>query len=721
MQIRNFCIIAHIDHGKSTLADRLLEVTGTIDKRKMKNQFLDQLELERERGITIKMAPVRMKYQHTTNNIPPTTNNTPQTTEYILNLIDTPGHPDFGYEVSRALEAVEGAVLLVDGMQGIQAQTLSNLYSAQKAGLTIIGAVNKVDMHIPNIEVVLEETAKLIHTTPDKIHRISGKTGEGVAELLEDILRLVPPPRKKEPVPQGISRALIFDSFYDDHKGIIAVVRLFDGVLRKGMTAELMAVKEKIVLKEVGYVTPKMHESPEIGEGEIGYVVTGLKDPHKIKIGDTILVRNLRRTYTEPAEAKKLLYEELSYEVRGALFEVRKKLGFGHKESIYQNALVEELKKKGIPFDREKIIDVVYEDKKIGVYRPDFVIDEKIIIELKTLPFLGAVEKKQVWTYLKGSVYKLAFLVNFGPDDLIIERYLNDGNSSVSSAQVPSSSVSLSLPGYKEPNPVVFVSFFPDEADDYDDLKKSLERLKLNDSSFSYEPDFNEVLGRGFKGGFLGKLHFEIIAQRLDREFHIRTITSFPSVSYKLKVAPKLLPHIKRDEVGYVHIQNPKDLPMEFDEILEPVIKIELVCPAHLLGPVLGLQESFRWGQVMTESLGDRIIIRTRMPLAELISDFDDRLKSISGGFASFNYEADGYQKSELARMDILVAGELVPGLSRILPKSTLEREARKMVIQLKEVLPRQQFTQAIQAQAFGRFVARETIPAMKKDLCRQA
>ncbi len=570
MQIRNFCIIAHIDHGKSTLADRLLEVTGTIDKRKMKNQFLDQLELERERGITIKMAPVRMKYQHTADN-------TSQTTEYILNLIDTPGHPDFGYEVSRALEAVEGAILLVDGMQGIQAQTLSNLYSAQKAGLTIIGAVNKVDMHIPNIEVVLEETAKLIHTTPDKIHRISGKTGEGVAELLEDILRLVPPPRKKESVPQGISRALIFDSFYDDHKGIIAVVRLFDGALRKGMTAELMAVKEKIVLKEVGYVTPKMHESPEIGEGEIGYVVTGLKDPHKIKIGDTILVKN------------------------------------------------------------------------VGAH--------------------------------------------------------------------VASTVTLSLPGYKEPNPVVFVSFFPDEADDYDDLKKSLERLKLNDSSFSYEPDFNEVLGRGFKGGFLGKLHFEIIAQRLDREFHIRTITSFPSVSYKLKVAPKLLPHIKRDEAGYVHIQNPKDLPMEFDEILEPVIKIELVCPAHLLGPVLGLQESFRWGQVMTESLGDRIIIRTRMPLAELISDFDDRLKSISGGFASFNYEADGYQKSELARMDILVAGELVPGLSRILPKSTLEREARKMVIQLKEVLPRQQFTQAIQAQAFGRFVARETIPAMKKDL----
>ncbi len=565
MNIRNFCIIAHIDHGKSTLADRLLEVTGTIDKRKMKNQFLDQLELERERGITIKMAPVRMQYTASDKK------------QYILNLIDTPGHPDFGYEVSRALEAVEGAILLVDGMQGIQAQTLSNLYSAQKAGLTIIGAVNKVDMNIPNIEAVLEETAKLIHTTPDKIHRISGKTGAGVERLLEDVVSSIPQPNNKGNILQGVSRALIFDSFYDDHKGIIAIVRLFNGSISKGASAELMAVKEKIMIKEVGYMTPKMKEADTVHEGEIGYIVTGLKDPHKIKIGDTIVTHNA---------------------------------------------------------------------------------------QLKTQNFKD-----------------------------------------------------LRLPGYKEPNPVVFVSFFPDEADDYDDLKKSLERLKLNDSSFTYEPDFNEVLGRGFKGGFLGKLHFEIIAQRLDREFDIRTITSFPSVAYKLKISQKLLPHIKRDEDGYVHIQNPKDLPMEFEEILEPMIKIELVCPVHIMGSVLGLQESFRWEQVTTEMLGDRIIIRTRMPLAELISDFDDRLKSISGGFASFSYEADGYQKGELARMDILVAGELVPGLSRILPKATLEREARKMVTQLKEVLPRQQFSQAIQAQAFGRFVARETIPAMKKDL----
>lgn len=563
MNVRNFCIIAHIDHGKSTLADRLLEITGTIDKRKMKAQFLDQLELERERGITIKMAPVRMRY--TAND----------GVEYVLNLIDTPGHPDFGYEVSRALEAVEGAILLVDGTQGIQAQTLSNLYAAQKAGLTIIGAVNKVDMQIHDVEMVVADVARLLHTTPDRIHRVSGKTGKGVGELLEEIITTIPAPRKKGVAIENITRALIFDSFYDDHKGIIAMVRIFDGSLQKNVSAELVAVREKIAIKEVGYVTPRMQESLRINEGEIGYVVTGLKDPHKIKIGDTLL---------------------------SSKFQV-------------------------------------------------------------------------------------------------------------------SNSASLSLPGYKEPNPVVFVSFFPYEADDYDDLKKSLERLKLNDSSFTYEPDFNEVLGRGFKGGFLGKLHFEIVAQRLDREFGIATITSFPSVSYKIKIPPKILPQLVRDADGYVFIQNPKDIPSNFEEILEPMIRLEIVCPAYLMGSLLGLQESFRWDGVTTETLGDRVIIHTRMPLAELISDFDDRIKSISGGFASFSYEPDGYQKSDLARLDILVAGELVPGLSRVLPRKNLDREARAMVLRLKEILPRQQFSQAIQASALGRIIARETIPALKKEL----
>lgn len=578
MDIRNFCIIAHIDHGKSTLADRMLEVTGTIDKRKMKEQFLDQLELERERGITIKMAPVRMAHISSGKN-------------YILNLIDTPGHPDFGYEVSRALEAVEGAVLLVDGTQGIQAQTLSNFHAAKKAGLTIIGAVNKVDMFLSRLregdplptvyseydeqlQDVVRETAALLDVDPEEIHLVSGKTGFGVGELLDDLIARVPAPR--ENMLGDVGRALVFDSFYDDHKGIVATIRVFDGCFKAGDEIVLLAVNEKLKAKEVGYFFPNAKQCDSLSVGEIGYIVTGLKDPHKIKIGDTVV------------------------------------------------------SKKG------------------------------------------------------------------GSD-------------------------SLMLAGYKEPNPVVFVSFFPDDADDYDDLKKSLERLKLNDSSFVYDPDFNEVLGRGFKGGFLGKLHFEIIAQRLDREFGIQTITSFPSVSYKIRTALKEaspeLAHLVRDEEGFYIVQTPKDLPSEYFEIYEPMIRIELVCPHALLGPVLGLQELFRWEQVVTETLGDRIIIKTKMPLAELISDFDDRLKSISGGFASFSYEFDDYKKGQLQRLDILVANEVVPGLSRILPTHTLEREARKMVIRLKDTLPRQQFPQAIQGKALGRILARETIPAMKKDL----
>jgi GTP-binding protein LepA len=558
--IRNFVITAHIDHGKSTLADRLLEETGTVEKRKMKAQFLDQLELERERGITIKMAPVRMHYKG-----------------YDLNLIDTPGHPDFGYEVSRALEAVEGAIVLVDGTQGIQAQTLSNFYAAKKAGLRIIGAVNKVDMNIADIDAVIAETAQLIGCKPEEIHRISGKTGQGVQGLLEDVINLIPAPKPRDTEKNpSINRGLIFDSFYDDHKGIIATIRVFNGSFKEGDEVELVAVREKIKIKEVGYFTPTMNKGDTIAEGQIGYIVTGLKDPHKIKIGDTVL-----------------------------------------------------------------------------------------------------------------------------------------GSRGASSH--PSSS--WALPGYKEPKPVVFVSFFPDDADDYDDLKKSLERLKLNDSSFVYEPDFNEVLGRGFKGGFLGKLHFEIIAQRLDREFGIATITSFPSVAYRVHTNLKSTGILIKDAEGFITIQNPKDLPKEFDEIQEPMIKVEIVCPHYLMGPVLGFQELFRWEQILTETLGDRLIIRTRMPLAELISDFDDRLKSVSGGFASFSYEEDTYQKADLERLDVMVAGEMVPGLSRILPRKTIEREARKMVIQLKETLPHQQFSQAIQAYAVGRIIARETIPAMKKDL----
>jgi GTP-binding protein LepA len=659
--IRNFCIIAHIDHGKSTLADRFLEITQTVEKRKMKDQYLDQLELERERGITIKMAPVRMIYTLTkTDRTRTVADNKTQTVTdnnggliyedvtskirgavfnvrkqlglghkeeavyqnaleqfaFILNLIDTPGHPDFGYEVSRALAAVEGAILLVDATQGIQAQTLSNFYAARKAGLKIIGAVNKIDAFEKTsddrLNRVIEEVARLIDCPKEEIHKISGKTGQGVKELLEDVILRIPPPSKKitnntetmqtatssktlavadriadsMDIKEKVSRALIFDSFYDDHKGIVATVRVFEGSFKPMDEIYLASLGEKLRIKEVGYFTPQPSKESAIFQGEIGYIVTGLKEPNKIKIGDTIISANF--------------------------------------------------------------------------------------------------------------------------------KLLMNANS------LQTSLASLALPGYQEPRPVVFVSFFPHNPDDYDNLKKSLERLKLNDWSFVFYPDNNEVLGRGFVGGFLGKLHFEIILQRLEREFGVQTVVSFPSVAYKVKLSSKnavksLKPTLKVDQDNWVVISNPADFPENFDEIWEPMVDVEIICPTQFLGPVLGLKEIFRWEKVETEMMGEKIIIRTQMPLSELISDFDDKLKSVSCGYASFSYQNAGYKKSDLVKMDILLAGEEVSGLSRILPKKNVEAEARRMVLLLKETLPKQQFPQAVQARVSGRIIARETIPALKK------
>lgn len=550
--IRNFVIIAHVDHGKSTLADRFLEITKTVDPHQMRAQYLDSLESERERGITIKMAPVKMNYELGSRN-------------YVLNLIDTPGHPDFSYEVSRALAAVEGAVLLVDITQGIQAQTLANFHLAKKTGLKIIGAVNKIDLirDEEQINKIIKELADLIGCQIEEIHKISGKTGEGAEELLEAVIRQIPAPKETASI-DGIGRALVFDSFYDEHKGIIASVRVFNGEFNLGEEVHLVAVGEKFKIKELGYFAPKFRVGQKLSAGEIGYIATGLKEPAKVKIGDTIL----------------------------------------------------------------------------------------------------------------------------------------SGKSRIANRE------ELALPGYKEPKPVVFVSFYPEDNDNYEDFKKALHKLKLNDSALNFEPDKNEVLGKGFKVGFLGKLHFEITTERLEKEFNIRVISTFPSVAFKVKTGG-------RETI----IENPKDLPDNFDEISEPTIKIEIIAPIQYLGGVLNLKENFRMENIITENLGERILISAKLPLAELISDFDDRLKSISGGFASFSYELADYKKSELKKLEILVAGEPVAGLIRVLPKEKLEREARKMVEKLKDVLPRQQFSQAVQAFADGRIIARETVPAMKKDV----
>lgn len=658
--IRNFVIIAHVDHGKSTLADRLLEVTGTIEARQMKPQFLDQLELERERGITIKMAPVRMAYKG-----------------YTLNLIDTPGHSDFSYEVSRALEAVEGAILLVDATQGIQAQTLVNFRLAKQAGLTIIGAINKIDIAGLDPEVVhaiIKEMAGLLGVEESAIFKISGKTGEGVKELLDAVIANIPAPRgflerashgtdrPSAPAAEGDLRsresaspaakpsanslrelpldtlsknshekkhfpqALIFDSLYDDHKGVIAFVRVKGGSFKNGDEVKFMATNGKFKIKEVGYFSPKLKPAEVLQEGETGYIATGVKSADFLRIGDTI-----------------------------------------------------------------------------------------------------------------------------GP--------LTGGEA---------------LPGYREPSPVVFVSLYPNEADEYEDVRQALLKLKLTDSSLTFEPDFNEVLGRGFKCGFLGQLHFEITSERLEREFELETVSTFPSVAYRVRMSSLVSPRIgrpsapaaegdllhpsrsrstgtggssapaaddrlhsresasptakpsadslrelpyERDREEFITIENIEKLPDEVIEVQEPVIRVEIITPMRFLGSVLQLKDVFRIADIQTHNLENKILITAQMPLAALISDFDGSLKSVSEGMASFSYTLAGYAPADVAKVEIVIANDPVPGLTRLMYRDDMEVESRKMLFKLKDLLPRQQFVQALQARVGGRIIARENIPALKKDV----
>ncbi|OGY98420.1 MAG: elongation factor 4 [Candidatus Liptonbacteria bacterium RIFCSPHIGHO2_01_FULL_57_28] len=549
--IRNFVITAHIDHGKSTLADRLLEVTGTVEARRMRAQYLDQLDLERERGITIKMAPVRMKYKSGGK-------------DYILNLIDTPGHSDFSYEVSRALAAVEGAILLVDVTKGIQAQTLSNFRAAKKAGLTIVGAVNKIDVGSPNTEEIIAALAALIETEPQEIFRISAKTGDGVRELLEAVIQKVPPPVARQTGPE--TRALIFDSLYDDHRGILAYMRVFDGSIGAGDAAHLFATKAEFKIKESGHFLPQLTAAKRLHAGEIGYIATGLKEPEKVKIGDTVIK-------------------------------------------------------------------------------------------------------------------------------------LQDGDAKGGPAAEP-------LAGYREPAPVVFISFYPDGATKFDDLKKGLDRLRLTDAALRIEPDANEALGRGLKVGFLGQLHFDIIATRLKREFDLEFLTSFPSIAYRVQVKGQ-------SRV----VKEPHEFPADAEKVWEPVIALEIITPPQYMQGVLGLQNVFslQIGEMVT--VGGSLVLKATMPLSELIRDFDDQLKSISAGFASFSYELTGEQETDSEKLEILVAGEVVSALTRIVAKKDVEREARQTAERLKELLPRAQFAQAIQARVQGRIIARETLPPMKKDV----
>ncbi|MBI2033897.1 MAG: elongation factor 4 [Candidatus Liptonbacteria bacterium] len=563
--IRNFVIIAHIDHGKSTLADRFLEITGAVPEREMRPQYLDQLELERERGITIKMAPVRMVYhpqalisKHEFLN--KSQASIPKRLEiadsgYILNLIDTPGHSDFSYEVSRALAACEGAILLVDAAKGIQAQTLSNLRSAEKAGLKILGAVNKIDLQPENLEKVLESLAEILKTPKEEILKISAKTGQGVKELLDAVIKKVPPPREVKT--QGAAKALIFDSLYDDHKGILAFVRVFEGEFKTGEEVCLLAREEKFKIKESGYFAPRLTPKGLLREGEIGYLATGLKEPDLVKIGDTIA--------------------------------------------------------KG---------------------------------EVKTLP------------------------------------------------------------GYREAAPVVFISFYPDGRSRFEDLKEAITRLRLNDAALSFEPESNDALGRGLKVGFLGQLHFEITSDRLRREFNLEFLTSFPTIAYRVIEAGK-------ERV----VKQPQDFPEKPDKVFEPMIRVEILTPESYLNQILNLKSLFDLAIIEIRNLGLNLLLHGRMPLSELIRDFDDRLKSVSAGFASFSYELDGEEETEVEKLEILIAGELQPALTRITKSKDIEHEARLTVERLKKFLPPLQFSQALQARAKGRIIARETIPALRKDV----
>jgi GTP-binding protein LepA len=558
--IRNFCIIAHIDHGKSTLADRFLEVTKTVEQRKMKEQLLDQMDLERERGITIKLQPVRMryKYQSTINSQHGNLDG-----EYILNLIDTPGHVDFHYEVSRSLAAVEGAILLVDATKGVQAQTIANLYLAIEQGLEIIPVVNKIDLPAADVAKTKKEIIHVLGCREDEILEASGKSGIGVEEILKHVIDRVPAPQGSLEKPL---RALIFDSVYDTYKGVVAYVRVVDGAVKRDDVLEMLATEKESVTVEVGHFKPQLVTVPKIQAGEIGYIATGLKDVAHCRVGDTITLT----TRKEAVEA---------------------------------------------------------------------------------------------------------------------------------------------LPGYKEMKPMVYASLYPVDGDDYNLMRDALEKLKLNDAAFAFEPESNLALGRGFRCGFLGLLHLEIIQARLEREFDIVPTITTPSVVYEIQM---------RGSEERIKMYSPSELPdpAGIETIYEPYVDLKIVAPSTYLGAVMDLTSSIRAEYKNTEYIdAERVLLSFDAPLMDVIVNFHDNLKSVSSGFASMNYEYIGYRPSDVVKLDILVAGEKVEAFSRMVPKDKAYSEGLATVTKLKEVIPRHNFAVALQASIGAKVIARETISAFRKDV----
>jgi len=543
-QIRNFSIIAHIDHGKSTLADRFLEITGTIEKRKMKAQVLDSMDLERERGITIKMQPVRMKYKG-----------------YVLNLIDTPGHVDFSYEVSRALFCCEGAILLVDATQGVEAQTLSHFFVARKLGLHCIPVINKIDLPHARVDDVKAELMELGGFEASEIFSVSAKEGTGVAQLLDAIIAKIPPPVSSE----KNLRALVFDSFFESHKGIIASIRVVDGEFARGDELFLKVRGRSFIAKEVGYITPALLAQESLSAGDVGYVVTGIKEPGEVRVGDTII------------------------------------------------------------HEKDKVSRVE------------------------------------------------------------------------------------ALPGYKEPKPVVWASFFPTDQGDFVLLGDALSKLKLNDSSLVFQEKASVVLGRGYECGFLGTLHLEITAERLKREFNVEFIVTHPSVSYRI---------IRGGETVFISSASAFPRRHERDRVEELWMRLEIISPREYLQDIVRTAEAFEGLIGDIKVLGEsRLLANALIPLRQMVSGFFDALKSATRGYASFSYEEREWRASDLARLDLLVQGERVEALSKVIRSADAEREARRVVEKVKSALPRELFQVKIQGEIEGRILASESISALRKDV----
>jgi len=567
MKIRNFSIVAHIDHGKSTLADRLLEETGTIPKRRMKEQILDGMELERERGITIKAKAVRMTYT------PPATEKNPSPETYQLNLIDTPGHVDFSYEVARSLRACEGVLLLVDASQGVEAQTVAHAHLSQQLGLHVIPVVNKVDLSQSDADNSEEQMWEILKN-PSSAERISAKTGLGIHSLLDRIIRDVPPPSGKADAPPA---ALIFDSFYDSFRGVIVYIRVFEGTLRAGMNVRLMASGFVSKVEEVGFMNPGLVKCDELKAGEVGYLVAGIKDIHQVKMGDTVT----------------------------------------------------------------------------------------------------------------------------GADNPCAEP----------------------LPGYQDAKPVVFASIFPINASDYPALRSAIEKLNLSDSAFHYVGETSKALGFGFRLGFMGLLHMDIVKERLEREFDLALIVTSPNVVYSVKAKSKKISeealagqHLQE----YARIDNPANFPPygDIQDIKEPYVKVTMVTPVTFMEAVMNLLKERRGEFVQLEHItNQRVIVQYLMPMGEMVVDFYDKLKSVSKGYASFDYEVAEERSSDVVVMEILIHGQPVDALSVVTHKTKSQIQGRLLCEKLKELIPRQQFEIAIQARVEGKIIARETVPAIRKDV----